>query len=96
MSSGPISGRIGSEHRQAKFRAGQFGKENARFFSTAKCFAADVAMKASLDGLQVLGGAGYMKDHPLERFMRDAKQLQIVEGTNQIQRMVIARNLLDI
>ncbi|MEE9276314.1 MAG: acyl-CoA dehydrogenase family protein [bacterium] len=84
-------------HRAAAMvDAGQIGKENARFFSTAKCFAADVAMKAALDGLQVLGGAGYMKDHPLERFMRDAKQLQIVEGTNQIQRMIIARNLLDI
>ena len=54
------------------------------------------AMKAAVDGVQVLGGAGYMKDHPLERFMRDAKQLQIIEGTNQIQRMVIAQNLLSL
>ncbi|HJP14113.1 MAG: acyl-CoA dehydrogenase family protein [Nitrospinota bacterium] len=76
--------------------AGKIGKENARYFSTAKTFAADMAMKAAVDGVQILGGAGYMKDHPLERFMRDAKQIQIVEGTSQIQRMIIARNLLDL
>ncbi len=74
--------------------SGKFGKEHAHFFSAAKCFATDAAMKAAVDSIQVLGGAGYMMDHPLERFMRDAKQLQIVEGTNQIQRVVIARNLL--
>ena len=74
--------------------SGKFGKEHARFFSAAKCFATDAAMKAAVDSIQVLGGAGYMMDHPLERFMRDAKQLQIVEGTNQIQRVVVARNLL--
>ena len=76
--------------------AGQIGKENARYFSTAKTYAADMAMKCAIDGIQVLGGAGYMKDHPLERFMRDAKQIQIVEGTSQIQRIIIARNLLDL
>ncbi|MBI2132859.1 MAG: acyl-CoA dehydrogenase family protein, partial [Candidatus Tectomicrobia bacterium] len=66
--------------------AGLYGKECVRYVSAAKCFASDVAMRAAVDGIQVLGGAGYMKDHPLERFMRDAKQLQIIEGTNQIQR----------
>ena len=76
--------------------AGLIGKENARYFSTAKTYAADMAMKCAIDGIQVLGGAGYMKDHPLERFMRDAKQIQIVEGTSQIQRLIIARNLLDL
>ena len=76
--------------------AGKIGKKNARYFSTAKTFAADMAMKAAVDGVQILGGAGYMKDHPMERFMRDAKQIQIVEGTSQIQRMIIARNLLDL
>ncbi len=76
--------------------AGMIGKENARFFSTAKTYAADMAMKAAIDSIQVLGAAGYMKDHPLERFMRDAKQIQIVEGTSQIQRIIIARNLLDL
>ena len=74
--------------------AGRYGKEDVHTISAAKCFSSDVAMKAALDGVQILGGAGYMKDHPMERFMRDAKQLQIIEGTNQIQRSVIARNLL--
>ncbi|NUR71144.1 MAG: acyl-CoA dehydrogenase [Hamadaea sp.] len=59
----------------------------------AKLFATDVAMKVTTDAVQVLGGAGYVADHPVERYMREAKVLQIVEGTNQIQRMVIARHL---
>ncbi|MDA0999446.1 MAG: acyl-CoA dehydrogenase family protein [bacterium] len=74
--------------------AGRFGKESVHFISAAKCYAADMAMKASIDAIQVLGGAGYLRDHPLERFMRDAKQLQIIEGTSQVQRGIIARNLL--
>lgn len=60
----------------------------------AKCFAADVAMEVTVDAVQIMGGSGYMKDYPVEKLMRDAKILQIYEGTNQIQRMVIARNLL--
>ena len=75
---------------------GDYQKEHVHFICAAKCYATDAAMKAAVDGVQVLGGAGYMKDHPLERFMRDAKQLQIIEGTNQIQRMVIAQNLLSL
>ena len=75
---------------------GGYHKEHVHFISAAKCYASDVAMQAAVDAIQVLGGAGYMMDHPLERFMRDAKQLQIIEGTNQIQRMVIARNLLHV
>ncbi|HEX7745329.1 MAG TPA: acyl-CoA dehydrogenase family protein [Micromonosporaceae bacterium] len=59
----------------------------------AKLFATDVAMRVTTDAVQVLGGAGYVSDHPVERFMREAKVLQIVEGTNQIQRMVISRSL---
>jgi alkylation response protein AidB-like acyl-CoA dehydrogenase len=59
----------------------------------AKLFATDTAMKVTTDAVQVLGGAGYVADHPVERYMREAKVLQIVEGTNQIQRMVIARSL---
>jgi alkylation response protein AidB-like acyl-CoA dehydrogenase len=51
-------------------------------------------MKVTTDAIQVMGGYGYMKDHPLERMFRDAKLMQIVEGTNQVQRIVIARNLL--
>ena len=60
----------------------------------AKCFASDVAMEVTTNGVQLLGGYGYTKDFPLERFMRDAKVTQIYEGTNQIQRVVIAKRLL--
>jgi alkylation response protein AidB-like acyl-CoA dehydrogenase len=60
----------------------------------AKCFASDVAMEVTVDAVQLLGGNGYTQDFPVERFMRDAKVTQIYEGTNQIQRVVIARNLL--
>ncbi len=59
----------------------------------AKLFATDTAMKVTTDAVQVLGGYGYVADHPVERWMREAKVLQIVEGTNQIQRVVIARGL---
>ena len=59
----------------------------------AKCFATDAAMEVTTDAVQVFGGYGYMKDNPVEKLMRDAKLLQIYEGTNQIQRMVIARQL---
>ena len=62
--------------------------------SMAKCFASDVAMKVTTDAVQVFGGYGYTQDYPVERMMRDAKLAQIFEGTNQIQRMVIARDLL--
>lgn len=60
----------------------------------AKLFATDTAMRTTTDAVQVLGGAGYTQDFPLERFMREAKVLQIVEGTNQIQRLILGRNLL--
>ncbi len=59
----------------------------------AKLFATDMAMRVTTDAVQVLGGAGYVRDHPVERWMREAKLLQIVEGTNQIQRMVISQGL---
>lgn len=61
--------------------------------SVAKLVATDNAMKVTTDGVQVLGGVGYTRDFPLERYMREAKVMQIFEGTNQIQRMVIARSL---
>ena len=61
--------------------------------SVAKLVATDAAMKVTTDMVQVLGGAGYVCDHPVERFFREAKVLQIVEGTNQIQRLVIGRSL---
>ena len=62
--------------------------------SAAKCFASDTAMKVTVDVVQVLGGYGYVKDYAAERFMRDAKITQIYEGTNQIQRVVMARQIL--
>jgi alkylation response protein AidB-like acyl-CoA dehydrogenase len=61
--------------------------------AAAKCFASDVAMEVTTNGVQLLGGYGYTRDYPLERMMRDAKITQIYEGTNQIQRLVMARNL---
>ena len=64
------------------------------FSSIAKCFASDAAMRITTDAVQVLGGYGYMREYPVERFMRDAKITQIYEGTNQIQRLVVARELL--
>lgn len=68
-------------------------KPNSKLCSMAKLKATDTAMKVSTDAVQVLGGVGYTAEYPVERFMRDAKVLQIVEGTNQIQRVVIARHL---
>jgi len=66
-----------------------------RFFgAAAKCYASDAAMEITTDAVQVLGGYGYVKDYPVERMMRDAKITQIYEGTNQIQRLVMARELL--
>jgi alkylation response protein AidB-like acyl-CoA dehydrogenase len=60
----------------------------------AKCFASDTAMEVATNGIQLLGGYGYVKDFPMERYFRDAKVTQIYEGTNQVQRVVIARRLL--
>ena len=62
--------------------------------AAAKCFASDTAMEVTTNGVQLLGGYGYTRDYPLERMMRDAKITQIYEGTNQIQRLVMSRNLL--
>ncbi|MBI2154666.1 MAG: acyl-CoA dehydrogenase family protein [Candidatus Rokubacteria bacterium] len=62
--------------------------------SMAKCFAADAAMSVATDAVQIFGGVGYTREFPVERFMRDAKIMQIYEGTNQIQRMIIAEQLL--
>lgn len=69
------------------------GSANSKLCSMAKLKATDTAMKVTTDAVQVLGGVGYTSEYPVERFMRDAKVLQIVEGTNQIQRVVIARHL---
>jgi alkylation response protein AidB-like acyl-CoA dehydrogenase len=64
------------------------------FGAAAKCFASDMAMEITTDAVQALGGAGYTKDWPVERYMRDAKITQIYEGTNQVQRIVMAKKLL--
>ena len=63
--------------------------------SKAKCFATDTAMRVTTDAVQVLGGSGFMRDNPVEKWMRDAKIFQIFEGTNQIQRLVIGRNIAE-
>jgi len=60
----------------------------------AKCYAADVAMQVTTDAVQVMGGYGYSREYPVEKMMRDAKIMQIYEGTNQIQRLVIANKIL--
>ena len=62
--------------------------------SMAKCFASDLCMRVTTDVVQIFGGYGYMKDYPVERMMRDAKLLSIIEGTSQIHHHIIARNLL--
>jgi alkylation response protein AidB-like acyl-CoA dehydrogenase len=68
--------------------------DNTLEASMAKCFAADAAMKVTIDAVQVFGGYGYTREYPVERYMRDAKIMQIYEGTNQIQRVIIAKELL--
>ena len=74
---------------------GKHQREHAALLSIAKTFATEMAVKVSSDAMQVMGAQGYMMDHPLERHYRDARQLMIVEGTSQIQRVVIARALLE-
>lgn len=78
--------------RSAQYLAN--GQRASKEGSMAKFYAADVAMEATVDALQIMGGSGYMRDYPVEKLMRDAKILQIYEGTNQVQRMVIAREIL--
>src|SRR5215469_3964861 len=70
-------------------------KDFTKYSAMAKMFASDAAMEVTNDAIQVLGGYGYMKEYPAERMMRDAKITQIYEGTNQIQRLVISRALLE-
>jgi len=77
------------EAARRRDRGQPFGKQAAM----AKLFCTDMAMKVTTDAVQVLGGYGYVQDFPVERLMREAKALQIVEGTNQVQRVVIARHL---
>ncbi len=81
---------LGIENRGAE----RLPAEINRFSAMAKCFCSDAAMAVTTDAVQVLGGYGYSREYPVERMMRDAKITQIYEGTNQIQRLVIGRNLL--
>jgi len=67
-----------------------FGKESAM----AKCFGSDIAMRTTVEALQIFGGYGYMRDYPMEKLVRDAKLLQIYEGTNEIQRLIISREVI--
>jgi alkylation response protein AidB-like acyl-CoA dehydrogenase len=80
--------------RSERAMAGEKIEDLTFFSSAAKCLASDVAMSVTTDAVQLLGGYGYVNDYPVERMMRDAKITQIYEGTNQIQRMVMARQLL--
>ena len=70
-----------------------WGRKATMYSSFAKRFAADTAMKVTTDAVQVFGGYGYMKEYPVEKLMRDAKLFQIYEGTSQIQRLVIAKEI---
>ena len=74
--------------------AGLRGKELASLAAIAKCFSSDTAMKVATDAVQLFGASGISNEYPINRYFRDAKVLQIVEGTNQIQRNIIARNLV--
>jgi acyl-CoA dehydrogenase len=70
------------------------GMRNTKEAAIAKAFAADTAMKTTVDAVQIFGGYGYSQEYPVEKLMRDAKIFQIYEGTSQIQRIIIARNLI--
>ena len=80
--------------RSERAMAGEKVPDLTFISSACKCFASDVAMEVTTDAVQLLGGYGYVNDYPVERMMRDAKITQIYEGTNQIQRIVMARQLL--
>ena len=80
--------------RSERAMAGEKAPDLTFMSSACKCFASDVAMEVTTDAVQLLGGYGYVSDYPVERMMRDAKITQIYEGTNQIQRVVMARQLL--
>jgi butyryl-CoA dehydrogenase len=79
---------------QTAAQADQRSPTVTKIAAMAKCFATDVAVKVATDAVQVFGGYGFMEDYPIAKFYRDAKILQIYEGTNQVQRLVIARNLI--
>ena len=95
LAAAPKKGRSASPRSLLAAAKSERGDADLPFFgAAAKCFASDVAMEITTDAVQLLGGYGYTKDFPVERMMRDAKITQIYEGTNQIQRLVMARQLL--
>jgi acyl-CoA dehydrogenase len=71
------------------------GERNTRQAAFAKAFAADMAMKAATDAVQIFGGYGFSSEYPVEKLMRDAKVFQIYEGTSQIQRLIIAKEIFE-
>jgi alkylation response protein AidB-like acyl-CoA dehydrogenase len=79
-------------HQSVQFL--QSGTPSIKHASFAKCFASDTAMKVATDAVQIFGGYGFIRDYPVEKYFRDAKIMQIYEGTNQIQRVVIAKEIL--
>ena len=85
----PAARRVQAERRVADRGDRDLGKYSAM----AKLFCSDTAMNVTVEAVQVLGGYGYVSDYPVERMMRDAKITQIYEGTNEIQRLVVARSL---
>ena len=78
-----------------QYRAAHGDGDPDRWASLCKLVAGDAAMKVTTDAVQVLGGSGYLEDFPVERMMRDAKITQLYEGTQQIQRLIVARSILD-
>lgn len=86
--------KLDQEQQEQRDRQGEQGQPAGMYAAMAKCFATDMAMGVTTNAVQILGGAGYVSDYPVERYMRDIKVAQIFEGTNQIQRIVIARALL--
>ena len=78
---------------QACARVDRGSPDLGKYSAMAKLFCSDVAMKVTVEAVQVLGGYGYVKEYPVERMMRDAKITQIYEGTNEIQRLMIARTM---
>jgi alkylation response protein AidB-like acyl-CoA dehydrogenase len=72
---------------------GGHAEGGSKLAAMSKCFATDTAMQVATDAVQVFGGYGFMEDYPIAKFFRDAKILQIYEGTSQVQRMVIAKNV---
>ena len=82
-------------HAAALVDQGKYDREWAPYLSIAKTYATETANRVASDAIQILGAQGYMKDHPLERHYRDARQLMIVEGTSQVQRLVIARAMIN-